>query len=83
MEVEHQERVSRMIIRAQGGAGFIAQTRKTDSLERREVQVLQEEERDVTPLRRCEEKIKYLAKHWQCDTEVQDLKDKPWENEEL
>ena len=23
------------------------------------------------------------AKHWQCDTEVQDLRDKPWRNEEL
>ena len=55
--MEHQERVSRMIIRAERGAGLIAETRKTDSLESREVQVLEEKERDVTPLRRCEENI--------------------------
>ena len=31
---------------------------------------------------RCKEKRKEWAEHWQCNMEVQDLKDKPWRNEE-
>ena len=39
--------------------------------------------RIVRPLSRCEEKRREWAKHWQCNTEVQDLKDKACRNEEL
>ena len=39
--------------------------------------MLEEEERIVRPLARCEEKRKKRAKHWQCDTEEQDLEDTP------
>ena len=46
-------------------------------------QILKNEEEDAKPLTRCEEKRKEWAKHWQCGTEVQDLKDKPWRSEEL
>ena len=46
-------------------------------------QILKEEEEDAKPLARCEEKRKEWAKHCQCDTEVQDLKDKLYKNEEL
>ena len=35
--------------------------------------MLEEVEGDPKPLKRCEEKIKEKAKHWQCNTEVQDL----------
>ena len=34
-------------------------------------------------LRRCEEERKVWAKHWQCDSEVQGVEDKPWRNEEV
>ena len=30
-----------------------------------------EEEEDAKPMARCEEKMKGLAKHWQCGMEVQ------------
>ena len=46
-------------------------------------QILNEEEEDAKPIARCEEKRNEWAKHWQCDTEVQNLKDKPRRNEEL
>ena len=38
---------------------------------------------DVRPFNRCDEKRKDWAKHWQCNTEVQELRDKPWRSEEL
>ena len=41
------------------------------------VQILKEEEEDAKPSATCEEKKKEWAKHWQCDTEVQDLNDIP------
>ena len=47
------------------------------------MQILKEEEEDAKPLGSCEEKRKEWAKHWQCDTNVQDLKDRPCRNEEL
>ena len=72
MEVDHQKLVSRMIRSAQGG-----------TWRGRGVQILKEEEEDAKPLARCEEKKKEWAKRWQCDTKVQDLKDKPWRNDEL
>ena len=31
---------------------------------------------------RCEEQMMEWTRHWQCDTEVQDMEDKPWMNEE-
>ena len=45
--------------------------------------MLEEVDRDAKLLKRCEEKRKEWAKHWQCNTEVQDLEDKPWMNEKL
>ena len=47
------------------------------------VQILEEENEDVRSLARCEEKKTEWAEHWQHNTDVQDLKDKPWRNEEL
>ena len=47
------------------------------------MQILKEEEEDAKSSDRCEEKRREWAKHWQCDTEAQDLKDKQWRNEEL
>ena len=47
------------------------------------VQILKEEEKDAKPSAICEETRKEWAKHWQCDTEVQHLEDRPWRNKEL
>ena len=45
--------------------------------------MLEEEEGDARLLTRWEEKRKEWATHWQCNMEVQDLKDDPWRNEKL
>ena len=47
---------------------------------RGDVQVLEEH---AMPVRRCEEKRKEWAKHWQCDSEAQGVEDKSWRNEDL
>ena len=65
-----------MIAGAEGGAGSLHKMTKPTAW-RRGVQVLEEVERD------CEEKGKEWAKHWQCNTEVQEPEDKPWRNVEL
>ena len=56
---------------------------RSSNLVRRNASVGGGGERDVGPLRGCKEKKKEWAKRWQCNTEVQDLKDKPWRIEEL
>ena len=38
---------------------------------------------DVKPMRRCEEKRKEWARHWECDSEAQAVHDNQWRNEEL
>ena len=82
MEVEHQKLVGRMVKSADGRKGLL-HTITNPTAWRGGVQILKEEEEDVKPLARCEEKRKEWATHWQCDTEVQELKDKPWRNEKL
>ena len=47
------------------------------------VQILKEEEKDVRSLATGEEKEREWAKQQQCNTEVQDLQDKPWRHEEV
>ena len=47
------------------------------------MQIPKEEEQDVKPLTRCEERRKEWATHWQGDMKVQDLKNTPRRNEEL
>ena len=81
-EMKHQKLVSLVIKGADGGTGLLHKITKPTAW-RGGAQISKEEEEDVNPLARCEEKRKERATHWQCDTEVQDLKDKPWENEEL
>ena len=82
-EGEHHRLVSRMIVSAEGGAGLLHKITKPTAWRGGGIQVLEEEERDVRPLARCEEKMGVRTKHWQCNTEVQDLKDKAWRHEEL
>ena len=63
---------------------FVAQNHEPHYLERMSRKFWEDEERDVRPLARCEEKTMEWVKHWQCDTEVQDLKeDMLWMNERL
>ena len=65
-EEEHQQLVSRKIVGAEGSGLLHKITQPTALIGG--VQVLKEEEKDVRPLARCEEKRKERAKHWQCDT---------------
>ena len=81
MEVEHRTLVSRMIKSADGSAGLLHKITMPTTW-RGGVQVLKKEEEDAKPMARCEEEEEW-AKHWQCDTKVQNPKDKPWRNEEL
>ena len=74
--------VSRMIASAEGGACLLHSITKPTAW-RGGVQVLEEVERDAKPLQRCEEKRKEWAKHWKCNSEVQDMEDKPRMNEKL
>ena len=78
----HQQKVSQMIKSAEGGAGFLHKNTKPTAW-RGGAQVLEKEEEDVRLMNRCEAKRKEWAKHWQCDESVQNMKDKPWKNEEL
>ena len=45
-------------------------------------EILRKEEENARLLDRCEAKMKVWAKHWQCDESVQNVEEKPWENEE-
>ena len=74
MEVEHQKLVSRMIRIAEGRTGLLHKITNPTPW-RGGVQILNEGGR--RRLVRCEEKKKEWAKHWQCDTTIQD-KGKPW-----
>ena len=47
------------------------------------LQVLEDLEEDAERMRRCEEKRKERARHWQCDSDVQSAEERPWRNEEL
>ena len=74
--------VSRMISSAGGRTDFLHKITKPTAW-RGGVQILKEEEEDAKLLSRCEEKRKEWAKHWQCETKVQDQKDKTWRHAEL
>ena len=91
-DVEHQKLVSRMIKSAEGGTGLLHKSPnqrrgrgRVQILKEEEedvkggIQILDEEEEDARPLTRCEEKRRAGAKHWQCNSEVQDPKDKTLE----
>ena len=67
---------------AEGRAGFLHRITKP-AVWRGYLQVQEELEEDVKPMRRCKETRNEWAKHWQCDSEVQGAEDKPWSNEEL
>ena len=82
MEDMHQHKVAQMIRSAEGSAGLLHKISKPTAW-RRGVQILVNEEEDAKLLGRCEAERKEWAKHWQRDEEVQNVKDKPWKNEEL
>ena len=76
----HQRKIILMIKSADGSARLLHRSTKHTEW-RGGVQILKEE--DVTPMDRCEEKRKEWARHWQCDADVQNQENRPWENEEL
>ena len=71
-----------MIESAEGSAGTLHEITKPTAW-RGGTQILKKEEEDTRMLDRCEAKRKEWAKHWQCDEDVQNMKDKPWKHEEL
>ena len=79
MEVRQQKLVSRLGRSAEGGTGLLHKITKPTA-RRGGVQILKKEKEDAKPLAKCEEKVKDWAGHWQCDTKVPDLQDKPWRN---
>ena len=74
-EEYHLKLDSRMVARAEGAAGFLC----TKSRKRASVGRVGE----TTPMKRCEEKREDWARHWQCDTEAQDMEDEPWRSEDI
>ena len=76
--------VGRIFKSADGGTCLLSKNNNTKPTAWREgVQILKEEEGNAKQLVRCEETRKEWARHWHCDTEVQDVKDKPRRHEEL
>ena len=59
-----------MISMAEGGAGFLLTITKPAAW-RGSLQVLEDFEGHVRPMRRRQEKRKERAKHWPCDSEAQ------------
>ena len=47
------------------------------------MQILREEEEDARMSDRCEAKRKEWAKHWKCDEEILNMKNKSWRNDSL
>ena len=62
--------------------GFCTKSRSLQNGEE-EHRSCRREEGDARLLDHSEAKRKEWAKHWQCDESVQNLEEKPWENEEL
>ena len=81
-EESHQRRVMQMIRNVEGSAGLLHQITKP-TVWRGGAQILEKEEEDARLIKRCEAKREEWEEHWQCGEEVQNLKDKPWKNEEL
>ena len=78
----HQRKVEKMIKSAEGSAGHLHKISKP-TMWRGGVQILKKEEEHARLLDRCEAKKKEWSKHWQCDDEVQNMRNTPWRNEEL
>ena len=75
METEHQKLANRIVTVADTGAGLLYKIMQTNGVKRRSAD-------SEGGGRRCQA-FSQRANHWQCDTKVQDLKDKLWRNEEL
>ena len=82
MEEMHQRKVDKMIESAEGSAGPLHAITKPTPW-RSGAQILEKEEEDARLIDRCGAKRNEWSKHWQCDEEVQNMKDKPWKTEEL
>ena len=78
---KQEGRRGRMMSSAEGGASFLHLSTKPASW-RGGLQVLEDLEVDVKVMGTCDEKREEEAKHWQCDSEVRGVEDKPWRNVE-
>ena len=72
----------KLIKSAEGSTGLLHKIFKHTAW-RGGAQILKKQEEDARLLDCCEAKRKEWAKHWQRDGSVQNMEDKPWENEEL
>ena len=77
----HQQKMEHLIKSAEGSVGLLHKITKPTAW-RGGAQILKKEE-GVRLLDRCEAKRKEWTMHWQCNEEVHNLEDKPWNNEEL
>ena len=77
----HQQKMAHLIKSAEGSVGLLHKITKPTAW-RGGAQILKKEE-GVRLLDRCEAKRKEWTMHWQCNEEVHNLEDKPWNNEEL
>ena len=82
MEEMHQQKVAQMIKSAEGSAGLLHKITKPTAW-RGGAQILKKEEEDARLLDRCEAKRKEGQSIGSVMADVQNLEDKPWENEEL
>ena len=78
MEEMHQHKVAQMIKSAEGSAGLLHKITKPKPWARG-AQILEKEEEDVRLFHRFEAKRKEWSIHWQCNEEVQNMKDKTLE----
>ena len=82
MEQIHQHKEAQMIKSAEDSAGLLHRITKPTPW-RGGAQIFEKEEEDARLLDRFEAKRKEWANHWQCNEEVQNVNDKPRNNEEL
>ena len=82
MEEMHQQKVEKMIKQRRRQCWTSPQINEANNVEWRSADT-EERQEDARLLDRCEAIWKDWAKHWQCDVSVQNVEDKPWENEEL
>ena len=82
MKERHQQKLAQTIKSAEGSAGLLHKISQPTA-RRGGARILKKEEEDARLLDRCEATRKEWAKHWQCDESVQNVKDKPLNNEKL
>ena len=74
--------MTQMVSSVEGSAGLLHQITKPTAW-RGGTKIWEKEEEDARLMDRCEAKRQEWVKQWQCGESVQNMEDKPWEDEEL